>query len=628
MSNARNLGELLEADGEVPSGKIDSVDSSKLTGTVSVSRLAAGSIDSAHVAAGAIDDAHISGLAATKLTGTVAAARLSTATTQAESDDSTKIATTAYVVDKITTLIGGAPSTLNDLNELALAINDDASYNSTLTTALATKMPLAGGAFTGAVTTNSTIDGRDVAADGVTADAALPKAGGTMTGNLTLSGADIVKSGSADLTLDIGGRINLSADDSGEIRLYDGSSLYAQFKDDDDRFRIEGLIADKDIMFIVNDGGVATTALKIDAASGGDATFYGNITAKSYDASAMGVTKWYQPSNSGNPEFYIGSSDANRLGIQTVYDSGSQNLAYTHFFTHTANNSADAGRMIFSVDDGNEKLRINDAGIAVTGMFNLTGSSSTYSPAMNINSNTQSRAALAIQASHTSLNNANYGVLTLNTVKASGTDFDLITAWTGDYSTRVFDVRGDGAVTATSFTGSGSGLTNLPAQTISSWKLLYNSNTPVSFSQGGTQLGSLDFYYPVSARIGGSFVKQYDAATSYIVTGGHYYAYASSNFHSHWMWISGDEANGIHLGDDIYALSGEDGPSPRRKSKVTIQSTFTGKAAGTYTIYTSSGSGDTRGHTGVLNANPGLTDGDTSNAAARSMFWAMEVLYT
>ena len=62
---------------------------------------------------------------AANLTGTIAAARLSTATTQAESDDSTKIATTAYVVDKITTLIGGAPSTLNDLNELAAAINDD-----------------------------------------------------------------------------------------------------------------------------------------------------------------------------------------------------------------------------------------------------------------------------------------------------------------------------------------------------------------------------------------------------------------------------------------------------------------------------------------------------------------------
>ena len=86
---------------------------------------------------------------ANNLTGTIPAARLSTATTQAESDDSTKIATTAYVVDKITTLIGGAPSTLNDLNELAAAINDDANYNSTLTTALGTKLPKSGGTMTG-----------------------------------------------------------------------------------------------------------------------------------------------------------------------------------------------------------------------------------------------------------------------------------------------------------------------------------------------------------------------------------------------------------------------------------------------------------------------------------------------
>ena len=135
------------------------------------------------------------GIPAGNLTGNIAAARLTVATTQAESDNSTKLATTAYVTSKITTLIGGAPSTLNDLNELALAINDDSNYNSTLTTALATKLPLAGGAMTGAITTNSTFDGRDVAADGVTADAALPKAGGALTGavttNSTFDGVDI-----------------------------------------------------------------------------------------------------------------------------------------------------------------------------------------------------------------------------------------------------------------------------------------------------------------------------------------------------------------------------------------------------------------------------------------------------
>ena len=48
--------------------------------------------------------------------------------------------TESYVDSQITTLIGGAPSTLNDLNELAAAINDDAAYASTLTTALGTKV--------------------------------------------------------------------------------------------------------------------------------------------------------------------------------------------------------------------------------------------------------------------------------------------------------------------------------------------------------------------------------------------------------------------------------------------------------------------------------------------------------
>ena len=69
--------------------------------------------------------------------------------TAAGGTNTTALASTAFVQQEITTLIGGAPSTLNDLNELAAAINDDANYNSTLTTALATKLPKAGGTMTG-----------------------------------------------------------------------------------------------------------------------------------------------------------------------------------------------------------------------------------------------------------------------------------------------------------------------------------------------------------------------------------------------------------------------------------------------------------------------------------------------
>ena len=79
-------------------------------------------------------------------------ASTTTATTQSATDNSTKIATTAYTDAAITAVIGGAPGTLDTLNELAAAINDDASYASTLTTALATKAPLASPTFTGTLT--------------------------------------------------------------------------------------------------------------------------------------------------------------------------------------------------------------------------------------------------------------------------------------------------------------------------------------------------------------------------------------------------------------------------------------------------------------------------------------------
>jgi hypothetical protein len=74
-----------------------------------------------------------------------------TAPTAAANTNTTQIATTAYVQTEITDLIGGAPGALDTLNELATALANDASYSTTITTALATKLPLAGGTMTGAI---------------------------------------------------------------------------------------------------------------------------------------------------------------------------------------------------------------------------------------------------------------------------------------------------------------------------------------------------------------------------------------------------------------------------------------------------------------------------------------------
>ena len=95
-----------------------------------------------------------------------------TATTQGASDNTTKVATTAYVTTAISNLINGAPSALDTLNELAAAMNDDAAFSTTVTNSLATKMPLAGGEFTGNVTFSGsqTVDGRDLSVDGAKLD--------------------------------------------------------------------------------------------------------------------------------------------------------------------------------------------------------------------------------------------------------------------------------------------------------------------------------------------------------------------------------------------------------------------------------------------------------------------------
>lgn len=67
--------------------------------------------------------------------------------------DTSLLATKAYADNAAATaaaaIVDAAPATLDTLNELAAAINDDASFASTVTTALGTKAPLASPTFTG-----------------------------------------------------------------------------------------------------------------------------------------------------------------------------------------------------------------------------------------------------------------------------------------------------------------------------------------------------------------------------------------------------------------------------------------------------------------------------------------------
>ena len=59
---------------------------------------------------------------------------------------------TGYTDTAIANLIDSAPNALNTLNELSAALNDDASFSTTVTNSIATKLPLAGGTLTGNLT--------------------------------------------------------------------------------------------------------------------------------------------------------------------------------------------------------------------------------------------------------------------------------------------------------------------------------------------------------------------------------------------------------------------------------------------------------------------------------------------
>jgi len=66
-------------------------------------------------------------------------------------------ASVSYVDTSIADLVDSAPATLNTLNELALALGDDANHVTTMTNLIGTKLSLAGGTLTGNVKYNDNV---------------------------------------------------------------------------------------------------------------------------------------------------------------------------------------------------------------------------------------------------------------------------------------------------------------------------------------------------------------------------------------------------------------------------------------------------------------------------------------
>jgi len=220
-------------------------------------------------------------------------------------------------------------------DKLANSINTDIATGVTAGTTASAALPKAGGAMTGAITTNSTFDGRDVATDGTkldgieasadvtdatnvaaagalmdsevtnladvkafatgdyataaqgtTADAALPKAGGTMTGDLILGDNVKLEVGSAtggDLQIyHDGSNSYIDEQGTGDLRIRGANDLLIQSSTGEDMIKCVkdaqvNLYYDDVKKFNTTATGISVTGTAV-ATTDTDATNTGSVT--------------------------------------------------------------------------------------------------------------------------------------------------------------------------------------------------------------------------------------------------------------------------------------------------------------------------------------------------------------
>lgn len=136
-----------------------------------------------------------------------------TAPTAPAGTNTTQIATTAYVTNSVSTavsaVIDAAPSALNTLKELATALNNDASFASTIATSLSSKASLTGSE----VLTNKTISGSSNTLTNIP-NSALTNS------SITINGAPVSLGG----TLTIAGTIPSQTGNANKFLFTDGTT--------------------------------------------------------------------------------------------------------------------------------------------------------------------------------------------------------------------------------------------------------------------------------------------------------------------------------------------------------------------------------------------------------------------
>ena len=337
-------------------------------------------------------------LTATTLSGILANGV--TATTQSASDNSTKVATTAYVDAQV-----GTSDTLAEVlanGNTTGSTNIVVSNGQSITTNTISETTSGSGV---------TIDGVLVKDNGITAsgtislgatsfnDNDITNVGSIALDTITNDGTDVTIDSSGDITLDAGGA---------DIRLKDDGTQFGRFANSSSNLVVASSISDKDILFQGSDGGSTITALTLDMSAAGAATFNDKITAVgtsvftnldiSGDIDVDGTTNLdvvdidgavdmastltvADDANFDSGTLFVDAS-ADRVGIGTTSPSYKLHLteASTDFAVLIANSTSsgnglkiDAGdnsgdRILqLSDKDGNEKMRVGATGLVGIG---------------------------------------------------------------------------------------------------------------------------------------------------------------------------------------------------------------------------------------------------------------------
>ena len=151
----------------------------------------------------------IARLASPTFTGTPTLPTGTIATTQTAGNNSTALATTAFVGTAVSNLVNAAPESLNTLKELSDALGADANYASTITTALGTKAPIASPTFTGTVTIPS----------GASISGYAPLASPTFTGTVSGVTKSMVGLANVDNTTDANKPVSTATQTALDLKL-------------------------------------------------------------------------------------------------------------------------------------------------------------------------------------------------------------------------------------------------------------------------------------------------------------------------------------------------------------------------------------------------------------------------